>query len=57
LAPDQVLVAARVDLADHLSPEDVERASDEVDTMIRDRFGDVLHVFLDPTPDRQEIQR
>ena len=57
LAPDQVLVAARVDLADHLSPEDVERASDEVDTMIRDRFGDVRHVFLDPTPDRQEIQR
>ena len=57
LAPDQVLVAARVDLADHLSPEDVERASDDVDTMIRDRFGDVRHVFLDPTPDRQEIQR
>jgi len=57
LAPDQVLVAARVDLADHLSPEDVERASDEVDTMIRYRFGDVRHVFLDPAPDRQEIQR
>jgi cation diffusion facilitator family transporter len=54
LAPDQVLVAARVDLADHLSPEDIERAADEVDTMVRERFPDVRHVFLDPTPDESE---
>jgi cation diffusion facilitator family transporter len=58
LAPDQVLVAARVDLADHLSPEELEHAADEVDTMIRDRFPEVRHVFLDPTPDaREEISR
>jgi cation diffusion facilitator family transporter len=54
LAPDQVLVAARVDLADHLSPEDIERAADQVDTMVRERFPDVRHVFLDPTPDESE---
>jgi cation diffusion facilitator family transporter len=56
LAPDQVLVAARVDLADDLSPEDIERAADDVDTMVRERFPDVRHVFLDPTPDEHEDQ-
>jgi cation diffusion facilitator family transporter len=54
LSPEQVLVAARVDLADHLTPEDIERASDEVDDAIRERFPEVRHVFLDPTPDRGE---
>jgi cation diffusion facilitator family transporter len=55
LAPDQVLVAARVDLADDLTPEDIEQAADEVDAMVRKRFPDVRHVFLDPTPDQTEI--
>jgi cation diffusion facilitator family transporter len=54
LSPDQVLVAARVDLADHLTPEDIERAADEVDRLIRERFPEVRHVFLDPTPDHDE---
>jgi cation diffusion facilitator family transporter len=54
LSPEQVLVAARVDLADHLSPEDIEHAADEVDDRIRERFPEVRHVFLDPTPDRGE---
>jgi cation diffusion facilitator family transporter len=54
LSPDQVLVAARVDLADHLSPEELERAADEIDDLIRQRFPEVRHVFLDPTPDRRE---
>jgi cation diffusion facilitator family transporter len=54
LSPEQVLVAARVDLADHLSPEGIERAADEVDDLVRDRFPEVRHVFLDPTPDRRE---
>ena len=31
LSPEQVLVAARVDLADHLSPEGIERAADEIE--------------------------
>jgi cation diffusion facilitator family transporter len=54
LSPEQVLVAARVDLADHLTPDDIERASDEVDDRIRERFPEVRHVFLDPTPDSRE---
>jgi cation diffusion facilitator family transporter len=54
LSPEQVLVAARVDLADHLTPEDIERASDEVDNRIRERIPELRHEFLDPTPDRRE---
>ena len=54
LSPDQVLVAGRVDLADHLTPEQLEQAADEVDTQIRERFPEVRYVFLDPTPDRAE---
>lgn len=54
LAPDQVLVAARVDLDDTLSPEEIEAASDEVDRLVRRDFADVRHVFLDPTPDKGE---
>ncbi len=55
LSPDQVLVAARVDLADHLSPEEVEHAADDVECRIRERFPEVQYVFLDPTPDRSEV--
>jgi cation diffusion facilitator family transporter len=54
LSPDQVLVAARVDLADDLTPEEIERAADRVDSVVRGRFPEVRHVFLDPTPDRDE---
>jgi len=50
LAPDQVLVAARVDLASDCTPDEVERAADEVDRRIREGFPEVRHVFLDPTP-------
>ncbi len=54
MSPDEVLVAARVDLADHLTPEDVERAADEIDDLVKDRFPQVRHLFLDPTPDTAE---
>jgi cation diffusion facilitator family transporter len=50
LAPDQVLVAARVDLASDFSPEELEEAADEVERRIREEFPEVRHVFLDPTP-------
>jgi len=53
-SPDEVLVAARVDLADHLSPEQIERASDEIERTIRGSFPEVRHLFLDPTPDTAE---
>ena len=50
LAPDQVLVAARVDLASGFSPEELEEAADEVERRIREKYPEVRHVFLDPTP-------
>jgi cation diffusion facilitator family transporter len=55
LSPDEVLVAARVDLADDLTPEEIERAADEIDSRVRERFPEVRHLFLDPTPDNDEV--
>ena len=54
LSPEQVLVAARVALADHLTPEEIERAADQIDDLVKERFPEVRHLFLDPTPDRDE---
>jgi cation diffusion facilitator family transporter len=55
LAPDRLLVAARIDLADGLSTEEVERASTEIDHELRDRVPGVWQVFLDATP-RGEVR-
>jgi cation diffusion facilitator family transporter len=54
LSPEEVLVAARVDLADHLTPEEIERAADQIDDVVKHRFPEVRHLFLDPTPDHGE---
>ena len=54
LSPEEVLVAARVDLADHLTPEEIERAADEIADIVKERFPEVRHLFLDPTPDTSE---
>jgi len=54
LSPDEVLVAARVDLADHLTPEEIERAADEIDETVKGQFPEVRHLFLDPTPSSEE---
>jgi cation diffusion facilitator family transporter len=53
-SPDEVLVAARVDLADHLSAEEIELAADEIERRVRHEFPEVRHLFLDPTPDTAE---
>jgi cation diffusion facilitator family transporter len=50
LAPDRLLVAARIDLADGLSTEEVERASSEIDADLHERVPGVWQVFLDATP-------
>lgn len=50
LSPDQLLVAARVDLADDHTPEQLEHAADEVERRVREAFPEVRHLFLDPTP-------
>jgi cation diffusion facilitator family transporter len=57
LAPDEVLVAARVDLDDTASGGDLEVHADEVDRRVRERFPEVRHVFLDPTdaPDQSDV--
>jgi cation diffusion facilitator family transporter len=49
LAPDQLLVAARVDVEDDASGEALERHAEEVERRLRARFAEVRHVFLDPT--------
>jgi cation diffusion facilitator family transporter len=49
LGPNSLLVAARVDFADTLKDEDVERASDEIDRRLREIVPDVTEVFLDAT--------
>jgi cation diffusion facilitator family transporter len=54
LAPDQVLVAARVDLASDFSPEELEEAADDVEHRIRETYPEVRHVFLDPTPGQED---
>jgi divalent metal cation (Fe/Co/Zn/Cd) transporter len=50
LAPDRLLVAARIDLADGLSADGIERASSEIDAQLRERIPMVWQVFLDATP-------
>jgi cation diffusion facilitator family transporter len=57
LAPDRLLVAARIDLADGLSADEVERASSEIDRELRARIPTVWQVFLDATPPRTEAAR
>jgi cation diffusion facilitator family transporter len=54
LAPDRLLVAARVDLADGLSAVEIERASTEIERQLRERVPTVWQVFLDATP-RSEV--
>ena len=49
LGPDDVLVAARVDVDDAASGGDLEQVADEVERRIREAYPQVRHVFLDPT--------
>jgi cation diffusion facilitator family transporter len=49
LSPDEVLVAARVDVTDDVSGGDLEHFADDVDQRVRQLFPEVRHVFLDPT--------
>jgi cation diffusion facilitator family transporter len=51
LSPDEVLVAARVDLDDEASGGALELHADEVEKRVRARYPQVRHVFLDPTRD------
>jgi cation diffusion facilitator family transporter len=52
LGPNALLVAARVDVADGVDGDQLERAMSELDRSIRAAVPDVTEVFLDPTPGR-----
>jgi cation diffusion facilitator family transporter len=54
LSPDRLLVAARIDLADGLSADEIEKASSAIDGELRERIPMVWQVFLDATP-RSEV--
>jgi cation diffusion facilitator family transporter len=49
LAPDELLVAARVDVQDDASGDALERNAEEVERRLREKFPEIRHVFLDPT--------
>lgn len=50
LGTDEVLVCARLDLADSLTAAQVERAMVRMGNSIREHFPDVVEVFLEPVP-------
>ena len=52
LGPKALLVAARVDLRNDLTGDEVERISNEIEEQLRDAVPDVTEVFLDATPSR-----
>lgn len=49
LAPDQILVAARIDLADGISGRETERVATQIEDALHDAEPMVVEVFLDPT--------
>jgi cation diffusion facilitator family transporter len=54
LGPDNLIVAARVSLADGLSSDDAEDLADQIDRRLSEQVPEVSHVFIDPTPREAE---
>jgi cation diffusion facilitator family transporter len=54
LSPEQVLVAAKVDLDDAASADELEESASRVEERLREKHPAVSHVFLDPTDDPDE---
>jgi cation diffusion facilitator family transporter len=52
LAPNALLVAARIDVDDRLHGDELERLASRLDDALRDAVPDVTEVFLDATPGR-----
>jgi cation diffusion facilitator family transporter len=57
IGANQLLLAARVDLADHLDSSAVEQASSDIDAEIQRRWPAVTEVFLDATRARRRGSR
>src|SRR3954470_2226290 len=53
LSPDELLVAAHIDVADDTTGDDVERITAELEYELRRAVPAVGPVFLDPTPRRE----
>lgn len=56
MSPTEVLVAARVDLDDTSTVDEIEKSAEEVERRVREAHPEVRHVFLDPTDDPDEAQ-
>ncbi|MBI1379145.1 MAG: cation diffusion facilitator family transporter [Frankiales bacterium] len=57
LGPGNVLLAARVTVGADVPGERVARLADDVDDRVQERFPDVRHVFVDPTPRAPAVRR
>ncbi len=55
MSPNEVLVAARVDLDDTSTVDEIEKSAEEVERRVRAAHPEVRHVFLDPTDDPAEV--
>lgn len=50
--PTEILIAAKIDFRDVSSAEQIERACDEAEQQLRERYPSIHRVYLDPTPGR-----
>ncbi|WP_214411125.1 cation diffusion facilitator family transporter [Sphaerisporangium fuscum] len=57
LGPNDVLVAAKIDFVDECTGDRLEQASEEIEHRLVERYPDISHVFLDPTPGRPARER
>jgi cation diffusion facilitator family transporter len=57
VGPEDILVAARLELDVELSTRSIERAMDELQREVRRAVPDVQQVFIDPTPTREHRAR
>ncbi len=57
IGTDQVLVCARLDYVDGLDAQTVEKSTIEMNRALREEFGDVVEVFLEPVPRHDERLR
>jgi cation diffusion facilitator family transporter len=54
MGPDSLLIAVRLDLADGLDSDDVERLASALEREIREAVPAANHVFIDPTHRREQ---
>jgi cation diffusion facilitator family transporter len=57
LGPQNLLVAARLDLRDDVPAGEIEELSSQIEQELREAMPDVTHVFLDATPGRSARRR